>query len=71
MARPPRKTKYVAKLRIVDEYGRFRQYSSTVYYFDKDMQELGYQVNGELHEATKGREWSEEALDKYHIQELR
>lgn len=71
MASPPPRTKYIAKLRVVDDQGRFRQYSPMVYYFDKEMVELGYQVNGEFYGHTAGRVWSDDMLDKYYIKELR
>lgn len=64
-----RKAIYRARLPI-RKGGVFSHYSSMTYYFDADMNELGYTVNsGKFHEIR--RDWSPEYLEKYHIQNIR
>ena len=50
----------------------FLKYSPLSYYFDEEMVELGYTVNGKrgFFDQTAGREWSKELLDQYYLQHL-
>ncbi|PNV83813.1 MAG: hypothetical protein C0610_16670 [Desulfobacteraceae bacterium] len=69
---PPKGAKYRARLRVVDEAGRLIHHGTCIYYFDADMQELGYHIvyDTRFHSHTAGRPWSAEFLDKYEITEV-
>jgi len=58
---------YRGKLTMGDKYQKL--YSDVVYYFDRDMNEVGYTVpwSDYVNETTRNRVWSPEILKDYEI----
>lgn len=40
------------------------------YYFDENMEELGFVVSGKFHDSTKGRKWGAGVINSYIVYEM-